>query len=159
MKEHDAKIEVEAHQLLLYVEKDDGSYGSLQTGSYIVGNYFDDYLEKRGRFHASCLKRLISGQDSPVAYYQALCELTDAELARRARIWRYRVRRHRKPEHFASMTVAEAARYADVFNVPLASLFQVVVQPAEGTGRVVHERTDNGPLVVTKYMEQAGQER
>jgi len=159
VKENDAKIEVEAHQLLLYVEKEDGSYGSLQTGSYIVGNYFDDYLEKRGRFQAACLKKLVSGEESPVAYYQALCELTDHELARRASISKRRVRRHRQPAHFAEMTVAEAARYAEVFNVPLASMFQVVVQPSEGAGRVVHERTDNGPLVVTKYVEQAEQEK
>lgn len=155
MKEHEAKTEFEAHQLLLYVEKPDGSYGSLQTGSYIAGNFLDDYFEKRGRFQASCLQRLLAGQDSPVAYYQALCELTLTELAARARINLVKVWLHRKPAYFQGMSLREAARYAEVFNIPVASLLQVVVQPLEGNGRIMHERTDNGSLVLTKYVEQA----
>lgn len=155
MKEHEARTEYEAHQLLLYVEKPDGSYGSLQTGSHIVGNYLDDYMEKRGRFQARCLERLLAGEDSPVAYYQALCELTLTELASRARLNRLKVWLHRKPRHFARMRLNEAARYAEVFNIPVAGLLQVVVQPAAGPGRIVHERTDNAPLVLTKYVEQA----
>jgi len=43
MKEADAKVEYQEHQMLLYVEKSDGSYGPLQTGSYMSKNYIDDF--------------------------------------------------------------------------------------------------------------------
>ena len=66
---------------VLYVEKEDGSYGPLQTGSFLVGNYLDDYFQKRGRFERQCLERLLSGEYSPVAYYQVLRGEVDAELS------------------------------------------------------------------------------
>lgn len=151
MKEDEAKTEAEAHQLLLYVERKDGSYGPLQTGSYLVGNYLDDYFQKRNRYERACLERLLSGEYSPVAYYQELCELTLTELAHRARVSKLKAWLHRKPRHFARMRLSEARRYAEVFDVPLANLFQVVAQP--NVGQIVQERTENRAVVVTSYRE------
>ncbi len=154
MKEDEAKTDFEAHKLLLYVEKDGGRYGALQTGSYLVENYLDDYLQKRGRFERSCLNSLLAGEYSPVAYYQDLCELTQTELARRARVSRLKVWLHRKPNYFGWMTMNEARRYAEVFDIPVANLFQVIIQPDQEQGRIVQERTDNDAVVVTSYSEQ-----
>ncbi len=151
MKEDEAKTDCEDHQLLLYVERDDGSYGPLQTGSYLVSNYLDDYFQKRGRFERQCLERLLSGEYSPVAYYQELAELTLSELASRARVSRLSAWLHRKPKYFARMRLSTARRYAEVFDVPVANLLQLVAQPERG--EIVHERTDNDGLVVTSYRE------
>ena len=46
MKENEALIDYEPHQLVLYVEKADGTFGPLQTGSFISKNYIEDFWDK-----------------------------------------------------------------------------------------------------------------
>ena len=46
MKEKDSRVD-NSHQLVLYVEKEDQTYGPVQTGSYMVENYLDDLFEKK----------------------------------------------------------------------------------------------------------------
>ena len=63
MKEQDAKA-ANAHQLVLYVERDDASYGPVQTGSYLAQEFIDDFFEKRERYRRDCLRRLEAGEIS-----------------------------------------------------------------------------------------------
>ena len=47
MKEKDGYVDCPQQQVILYVEKEDGTYGPIQTGSYITSNFLDDYELKR----------------------------------------------------------------------------------------------------------------
>ena len=42
MKEKDGFAECPEQQVILYVEKEDGKYEAMQTGSYLSANYLDD---------------------------------------------------------------------------------------------------------------------
>jgi hypothetical protein len=146
VKEKEAHVDFEKHQLLLYVEKDDGTYGALQTGAFGTKNYVDDFWVKRKHLEKQCLERLCKGEISPVAYYMLLNNIAAADLALRSRTSVSNVKKHMQPAHFAKIGLPLLKRYADVFGVPLANMFQVVVQNPEGS--ITFSKTDN-PLVVT----------
>jgi hypothetical protein len=142
MKEKDVKVDYREHQLVLYAEKKDGSYGPVRTGSFITKNYIDDYWYKRNNLEREYLGKVRAGEISPIAYYMVLEELTPSELASRVKISTRKVRRHMTPEHFGEATVEQLLRYCQVFNVPVVNMFQAVV--AGKKNLKIHEiKTDN----------------
>ncbi len=148
MKERDAKAAT-AQQLVLYVERDDASYGPVQTGSYLAQEFIDDFFEKRERYRRDCLRRLEAGEISAVSYYFLILGLAEADLAARVGVGRRAVRRHLTPAGFGEVDVRLAARYAEVFGVPLANLFQVVAAQDERV-ELRQERTANALLTKTR---------
>ena len=67
MKAKDAQVEFDQHQVTLFVEQEDGSYGPLQTGSYVSKEYVGDLLKNISSFHATSLKQLVNNEISPIA--------------------------------------------------------------------------------------------
>ncbi len=127
MKEQDAIVENDKHQLLLYVEKGDGSFGSLQTGAYMATNYLDDFMEKRKNLEKECIEKLQKGEVSPVGYYLLLNTITPADCAARVRLSVSKVNKHASPEGFKKITCDILGRYAEVFGVSVSNLFQLVM--------------------------------
>ena len=133
MKEADARIDYQSHQMLLYVEKNDGAYGALQTGSYMSKNYIDDFWDKRKRIEDEAFEKLTNSTISPVGYHMLLLDMTPADVARRAGISVRNVRKHALPRYFPAMKLSCLKRYAEVFGVPVAALFSLIVPPAART--------------------------
>jgi len=127
MKENEGFVDYPEQQMILYVEKDDGKFGPMQTGSYLSANYMDDYLFKRRNLEIELREQLVNGDISPVKYYMVLEDLSFSELAARAGIRKSKVRRHIDPKKFGSATTEELGKYAVVFNIPLANLLQIVL--------------------------------
>jgi hypothetical protein len=166
MKEKEGFVDYPEQQMILYVEKDDGKYGPMQTGSYLSANYMDDYVYKRRNLELELRAELIAGSISPVKYYMVFVDLSFSELAARAGIRKSRVKRHLDPGKFGEATLDELCRYAAVFNVPVANLLQVVLVNHRGTFEsnlilenksdkitVDHTRTANPYVVLTKIEE------
>ena len=151
MKERDAKVDG-GHTIVLYVEKDDHTYGTIQTGAFMAKNYLSDFYENRARIAEKCRARLTQGEISPVAYHMTLLDIGEADLASRAGVSCRALRRHMTPGGFAGMTLSMAARYAEVFDIPVADLFQVWRPHA--AARVRREKTSS-PLVVVTEVERA----
>ena len=133
MKEKEGFVDYPEQQVILYVEKEDGKYGPMQTGSYLSANYMDDYVFKRRNLEMGLREQLIHGSISPVQYYLVLEELTVSELSARADIRKSRVTRHLDPKKFGCASVDELRRYSAVFNVPVANLLQVVLVDHKGS--------------------------
>jgi hypothetical protein len=127
VKENEAKVETDRHQVLLYVEKADGTIGPMQTGAYMVANYMDDFVAKRKNLEAECMEKLRSGAVSPVGYFLMLNNITAADVAARVGISVSKVNKHAAPEGFSKVTIDLAQKYAGVFGVPLARLFEVII--------------------------------
>ncbi len=134
MKENEGFVDYPDQQMIIYVEKDDGKYGPMQTGSFISANYLDDYFLKRKNLEMELREQLTGNQISPVKYFMVLEDLSLSELASRADIRKSRVRKHLDPKHFGSVSLDELRRYANVFNVPAANLLQVILIRPEGGG-------------------------
>ena len=142
MKEKDASVDYKEHQLVLYVEKKDGSYGPVRTGSYITKNYIDDFWLKRKHLEEEFLGKVRRGEISPIAYYMTLEELTPSELAARVGVSARRVKKHLTPRHFGDISLDELRRYCDVFNIPLINMLQAVVTDKKNLN-ITEEKTDN----------------
>jgi hypothetical protein len=125
MKEKDGIVNCPEQQVILYVEKDDGNYGPMQTGSYLSGNYLDDYEMKRFHLEESLREKVINGEISLIHYYMSLEDLSVDELSSRVRLSKSRVKKHLDPVQFGKATIDILKRYADVFNIPLSFLLQV----------------------------------
>lgn len=131
MKEKEGIIDCPEQQMILYVEKEDGNYGPMQTGSYISANFLDDYFLKRRNLERSLRQQVANGEISPVKYYMVLEDLSLSELSARAGIRKSRVQKHMETRNFGKITVIELHRYADVFNIPAANLLQLVLMKVD----------------------------
>ncbi len=148
MKEKEAYVDLEDHQMTLFVEKDDGSYGTVQTGSYLVKNYIKSFWKNMNHFQKSALVQLLNNETSPIAYYMILKEMAAADVAARVGISTSQVKKHMTPGHFKNMKLSLAKKYADIFGVPLANLFQIFIQP-EQEKSVVKQIDTKNPYVIT----------
>jgi hypothetical protein len=151
MKENDARVDFPDHQMVLYVEKADGSYESMQTGSYLTRNYFDDYQGKRARLEETYRGKLLAGQITPVEYYMVLTEMGIGDLSSRVGLSVSKIKRQMTPSGFASMRIRDAQRYADVFGIALSEIFHICEQPASG-GRIRDVKTANPFVTKAEFV-------
>jgi hypothetical protein len=126
MKEEDVKVDFKEQQMMIYVEKQDGSIIPVQTGSYIAKKYIGDFHEMTDKLYTALTERLKKGEISPVYYFMTMEELSVAELASRAGISKSSVKKHLAPKGFQKANVQDLKRYADAFNIPIANFFQVI---------------------------------
>jgi hypothetical protein len=129
MKEKDGYVDCPQQQVIIYVEKEDGKYGPIQTGSYITSNYLDDYELKRKNLEESLRTKIQTREISPVYYYMVLEDLTISELASRVRIRKGKVKKHLRHENFKLINNEMLKQYADVFNVSIVDLIQLMNPP------------------------------
>ncbi len=154
MKESDARVEYDSHQLLLYVEKNDGEYGPLQTGSFLTKNYVDDFWQKQKNFEDKTLKQLCDGQISPIGYYMLMTNISAADLAARLGISTRRVRKHMHVSHFTKLQISLIMKYAAVFGVPLANMFQVLLPSSNKKLSFTQRKTSNCVVTTTEIVEE-----
>jgi hypothetical protein len=131
MKEKDGIIDCPQQQVILYVEKEDGKYEPMQTGSYITKNFLDDYELKRHHLEESLQKKVRSGEVSPIYYYMVLEELTLSELAARAGFRKRKVKKHLEAACFHTLPAETLQLYADVFNISVEDMLKLLVKPPD----------------------------
>ena len=117
MKEKDGYAECPEQQLILYVEKEDGKYDTMQTGSFITANYLDDYFFKRNNLEKALQEKIDKGEINAIEYYMVLEDLTVSELSSRAGMMKWIVKRHLKPGNFSKLSDSALKKYSVVFNV------------------------------------------
>jgi len=149
VKEKDASVDYKEHQLILYVEKKDGTYGPVKTGSYITKNFIDDFWYKRKKLEHEYLEKVRKGEISPIAYYMVLGELTPSELAARVRLGARKVKKHLTARYFGTITLDQLKRYCDVFNVSPVDMLQVIVTDKKNL-KIIEEKTDNPFFTILK---------
>ena len=132
MKEKDSIVDCPQQQVILYVEKDDGNYGPVQTGSYMTGNYLDDYEMKRKHLEESLKKRIEAREISPIGYYMVLEDLTLSELSARAGIRKGKVKKHLEYEGFQKIDKESLEKYADVFNTTEGQIMSLLTGSSQG---------------------------
>lgn len=151
MKEKDIISDYKQQKYVFYVEKDDGTYGTREGGSYLIENDLDDFWHKKTHLEHSLRQRLMNNEINIIYYYMVLEDLTPSELALRAGISKAKVKKHLNPEKSDTISLKYLRLYADVFNIPLANLFQIIVS-ASGSNRNYHffheKDKNNDPFVV-----------
>jgi transcriptional regulator with XRE-family HTH domain len=167
MKEKDLLVECPYQQVVLYAEKSDGTYGPMQTGSYMAGTHISEHFKISGNLNNSLIEKLKNGEISPVYYYMMIEGLTVPELAGRTGISKSCVKKHITPEGFKKLSVSKLKRYADVLNIPPANFFQVIYTIEDRnwnigyqgdadnskTGSITQSATKNPLVVETKVIQ------
>ncbi|MBL7137164.1 MAG: hypothetical protein ISS17_00125 [Bacteroidales bacterium] len=124
MKEKEGFVDCPEQQMILYVEKEDGQFGPMQTGSYITKNYINDYFTKRNNLVHSLREQISRREISPVKLFMVLEDLTTKELSARTRIPSRKIKKHILPVHFEQLSEDLLHRYAAVFNVTVEQLLK-----------------------------------
>ena len=152
MKEKDVYVEFKPHQLVLYVEKDDDSFGPMQTGSFMAKNYLDDYFEKVEKWEKSLREQLKKGEISPVYYYMILQSFGEGDLASRAGVSKRKLRQHFQMSNFIKLKLAQIKKYAEAFDIPVASLFQLILSKHDEKRKISIKQTvtQNPYFIITK---------
>jgi hypothetical protein len=161
MKEKDAMVDFKKHQVVLYTEKEDHSFGATQTGSFISGNYLEDFRGKKKRLDEQHTEMWEKGEISPIYYYLMVEEMTLTDLAARVGLSKRQVKKHFSNEGFLKMKITHLRKYSEIFNVPLANFFQIIYTKQDNNWRshfdeddssikLEQTETKNPLLVVTK---------
>jgi hypothetical protein len=167
MKEKDVLVDCEAQQFVIYAEKSDGSFSPVQTGSYMTKNHITDLHGIVAELSIALLARLKKGEISPIYYFMTIEELSIGELAARAGFSKSAVKKHIDPKGFNDLSVYKLKRYADILNIPVANLFQIINTKEEmnwnvGYAEEAHRseavqisqiKTDNPIIVETKIVQ------
>jgi hypothetical protein len=156
MKEKDVYVEFKPHQLVLYVEKDDDSFGPVQTGSFMAKNYLDDYFEKVEKWEKSLREQLKKGEISPVYYYMILQSFGEGDLASRVGVSKRKLKQHFKMENFEKLKLSQIKKYADAFDIPVASLFQLMMSKHDEKEKIsIKQMETQNPYFVISKVEMA----
>jgi hypothetical protein len=122
MKEKDLKVSFKEHELILYAEKEDQTYGEIVTGSHVSKHYLDDYYFKKENLDKELHADLRSGKISPVYYYMLMQDMGVGDLAKRIGISKRKLRKHFTPEGFAQLDQATLDKYSVVFGVKVKEI-------------------------------------
>lgn len=143
------KVDFEGHQMTLFVEKENGTYGPTNTGSYFVKNYITDFWKNMNHMKDEALKQLKNNEISPVGFYMIIRNMAPAEVASRIGASTSQVKKHMKPDQFRKVTLGLAQKYAEIFGISLANLFQVSIESGIVNPESIQQKNTKNPFVVT----------
>jgi hypothetical protein len=107
----------------VYAVGDDGRLRIVQSRGWeveeVVTRQALDDLERRAQEGRS---RVLAGRSSPLEYHMYRARMDVALLSQATGLWRWRVRRHFRPEIFARLPRALRQRYADALGITLEAL-------------------------------------
>jgi len=152
MKEKDIYVEFSPQEIIYYAEKEDSSYGPVSSGAQLTANHLDDFIEKKRKLASDLRQQVINNEISPIYYYAVWLEMGEKDLATRAGISLRKLRKYYQPKYFIKMKVEKLKLFADVFDIPVANLFQNILigNNAQEQISLKQERTKNEFYHITK---------
>jgi len=130
MRERDVPQEVnallEVHRKAVYAVGDDGKLRIVASRGWEVEETVTrQAVEHLERCAQEARRRVLAGQSSPLEYHMYRARMDVALLAQAAGLWRWRVRRHFRPEVFARLPQHLRQRYAAALGLEPVALDQV----------------------------------
>ncbi len=115
-----------ASRELYYAVNEEGEYTTaLSTGWDVKTIALDNALQDIEERVDSARQRVLENQTSPIEYYMELHKMDLPILASYVGIWKWRVKRHFKPEVFNKLSLKMLQKYADVFQISMDELKQI----------------------------------
>jgi len=130
MRERDVPQEgnavLEGHRKAVYAVGDDGKLRIVASRGWEVEETVTrQAVEHLERCAQEARRRVLAGQSSPLEYHMYRARMDVALLAQAAGLWRWRVRRHFRPEVFARLPQHLRQRYAAALGLEAVALDQV----------------------------------
>jgi hypothetical protein len=122
MRERDVPQEgnatLDGKRKAVYAVGDDGRLRIVESRGWEVEEVVTrQALAELERHAQQARERVSAGQSSPLEYHMYRARMDVALLAQTAGLWRWRVRRHFRPEIFARLPRALLQRYADALGM------------------------------------------
>jgi hypothetical protein len=127
MRERDVPQEgnatLDGKRKAVYAVGDDGRLHIVESRGWEVEETVTrQALEDLERRAQEARKRFLAGRSSPLEYHMYHSRMDVALLAQATGLWRWRVRRHFRPEVFARLPQRLRQRYADALGIALEAL-------------------------------------
>lgn len=111
------------HQKLLYAVDEQGRYQEAQSTGWDAESYATEQaLVELEKHKQQAFARWQAGQASVLAYLMYHYRMDELALAQCTGLWRWRIRRHFKPQVFQRLPERILARYADAFSLSMQQL-------------------------------------
>lgn len=108
---------------LLYAVDDSGEYTEVNSAGWEPETFATvQAVDELNRLRDEALADARAGTVSPLVYWMYARRMEPATLAATTGLWAWRVRRHFRPTVFARLPDRILARYAEVMDIPLATL-------------------------------------
>ena len=115
-----------ASRELYYAVNEEGEYTTaLSTGWDVKTIALDNALQVIEERVDNARRRVFENQTSPIEYYMELHKMDLPILASYVGIWKWRVKRHFKPQVFNKLSLKMLQKYADVFQISMDELKQL----------------------------------
>ena len=107
----------------LYAVDDSGHYSATPSAGWQADQVVNHQaVDEYRRLAQEALERARAGLSSPLEFHMYDRRMEVESLAPAAGLWKWRVRRHLKPEVFAKLAPALLARYADAMGITIEHL-------------------------------------
>ncbi|MBF4515241.1 hypothetical protein IRZ71_02760 [Flavobacterium sp. ANB] len=108
---------------LLYATDENGDYTTTLSSGWepktiALSNSIDDIKERI----AEAKLQVETGESSPICYYMEVNKMDITILASYVGLWKWRVKRHFKPNVFAKLNDKTLQKYADAFEISVQEL-------------------------------------
>ena len=112
---------------LCYVVDENGNYSTKQSSGWTPKTLaLDKSLELIDERVKKIKQKVINKELSPIVYYMELNRMDPSVLAAYYGKWKWRVKRHFKPSIFAKLSTDSLKKYADIFNISVDELKDVI---------------------------------
>ena len=119
----DSRPEYGGERRALYALDDSGHYATVPSAGWRADEIVNQQaVDEYRRLADEALQRARAGQVSALEFHMYDRRMELETLAQATGLWRWRVRRHLRPEHFARLSPGLMRRYADALGVPVEQL-------------------------------------
>ena len=119
----DARPEYHGERRALYAVDPAGHYTTVPSAGWSADGIVNQQaVDEYARLAHEAWLRVRAGAASPLEFHMWDRRMEVPTLAQATGLWQWRVRRHLKPEHFARLSAALLARYAEAMGIPAATL-------------------------------------
>jgi len=123
MKKRDVPQDKSVFTDLYYAVDDEGNYTTTTSSGWDPKKIaLDNAMRQVNERTEEAKKRVLDGKSSPIEYYMEKNKMDVNILASYTGIWKWRVRRHLKPNVFKKLSSKTLSKYAEVFDVSIDQL-------------------------------------
>jgi len=122
----DARPEYGGERRALYAVDETGHYATVPSAGWRADEIVNQQaVEEYRRLAEEALGRARAGAASPLEFHMYDRRMEPETLAQATGLWRWRVRRHLRPGHFARLSPSLLQRYADALGIAVAQLVRL----------------------------------
>ena len=116
---------------LLYAVDENGKYTGVQSSGWEAESFSTELaVTELQRLRDDAWQRARAGHASPLEYHMYRNRMDFDTLVMVSGVWRWRVRRHFKPQVYARLSDKTLARYAEAMGVDIEQLKHLPADPA-----------------------------